>query len=265
MRQIERKKTFFDHLRDVWAKCGYIFGGRRRIGRTTMTFELPLFPLNVVLFPGMPLPLHIFEPRYRRMMGRCLETDRTFGVALLVDGEEGQAGTLPADVGCMAEIMEVAPFADGRMNLQTIGTRRFRILEVRDEDECLVGICEWLEDEATSDNTVDAADRARHQLGRYFNALSQSVTLPAQLDELDVPEEPEALSLFIAAIMLLPNDQKQKLLELTSTDVRLEVEEFLLERAEIVQRAYAQRVARGESEPPADASSGLLSGFISLN
>ncbi len=61
-----------------------------------MSFELPILPLNVVLFPGMPLPLHIFEPRYRLMINRCIDANKVFGVAMLIEGQEGQSGTLPA-------------------------------------------------------------------------------------------------------------------------------------------------------------------------
>src|SRR4028119_1240665 len=108
-----------------------------------MSFELPIFPLSVVLFPGMPLPLHIFEPRYRLMMSRVLDGDRTFGVALIVDGLEGFPSTLPAPIGCTAEIVEDTVLPDGRMNLQSEGRRRFRLLSVRGEDGYLIGTAEW--------------------------------------------------------------------------------------------------------------------------
>jgi Lon protease-like protein len=76
-----------------------------------MSFELPLFPLDVVLFPGMPLPLHIFEPRYRLMIGRCLRNESEFGVALLIEGNAGESGTVPTQIGCSARILDVSPFA----------------------------------------------------------------------------------------------------------------------------------------------------------
>jgi len=229
-----------------------------------MPFELPIFPLNVVLFPGMPLPLHIFEPRYRLMMSRCLESDRVFGVAQIVEGEEGQLATIPSGVGCSAEIIEVSPFADGRMNLQTLGMRRFEILEVREEDEYLIGTCEWLEDEPAENGIVRVAYQTRQTLSRYFDSLAKNTELPAKLGELDVPQEPYALSMFVAAIMSLPNTQKQTLLEMTSTKMRLELEEFLLERADIVQRAYTKRTEMGYITPT-DDSMGQYSEFVSLN
>ena len=230
-----------------------------------MPFELPLFPLGVVLFPGMPLPLHIFEPRYRLMLGRCLESDRTFGVAQIVEGEEGETETLPALVGTAAEILEVVPFADGRMNLQTLGTRRFQVLSLREEDEYLVGTCEWLEDETPEDGLVRLAFETRRVLSRYFDALALNTQLPVEIGELDIPHDPFALSMFIGAILTLPNSQKQDLLEMTDTRVRLELETFLLERAAIVQLAYAKRIAQGEKTIAADPDLGPMSDFVSLN
>lgn len=233
---------------------------------TLMSFELPIFPLGVTLFPGMPLPLHIFEPRYRQMIGKCLEGDREFGVAGLAEGIEGMAGTRPVRVGTVAKILEVAPFADGRMNLQTIGTRRFEILSTREENETLVGVCRWLEEESEDPYETNLISvRARRVLSRYFDSLSVNTDLPLHLGELSVPDEPYALSMFIAAIISLPSDQKQQLLELTSTQHRLEIEEFLLERADLVQRAFSKHAARGFLQPPVDAAGEDLSPFVSLN
>lgn len=230
-----------------------------------MSFELPIFPLDVVLFPGMPLPLHIFEPRYRLMIQRCLDSDRTFGVAHIVEGQEGAPNTFPAHVGTTAEIIEVAPFADGRMNLQTLGQRRFEIVALREEDEYLIGTCEWLDDEPQEDDLKDFAAGSRRVLSSYFDALARNTELPVNLGEIDIPHEPFALSMFIAAILQLPNAQKQELLEMTSTRVRLELEEFLLERAELVQRAFTKHSAKGTAQPPQDNSLGQFSGFVSLN
>ena len=229
-----------------------------------MTFELPIFPLGVVLFPGMPLPLHIFEPRYRLMMARCLEDDRTFGVAQISEGTEGQSGTVPCRVGCSAQILEVAPFADGRMNLQTLGMQRFEILELREHDEYLIGTCQWLEDEPMGDGIVRHAMSLRRALSRYFDALAKNTELPAQLGEIDVPQDPFALSMFVAAILSLPNTQKQTLLEMTSTQARIEVEEFLLERGEIVQRAFTQRNLQGRVLPTDEKMEGYAD-FVFLN
>jgi len=231
-----------------------------------MSFELPLFPLNVVLFPGMQLPLHIFEPRYRLMMRRCLEADRTFGVAMLVDGREGQSGTVPADIGCTAEILEVAPFADGRMNLQSIGRRRFHVLSRREEDGYLIGTCEWLDDEATGPGTTEQVNKMVPLLLRYLRDFTRNVNMPNfDPESLDIPGDPYALSMWLAALMPLPLDQKQTLMTMRSTADRLEMEYDLLVRAEIVQRAYHQRTEAGTAQTGGDDMSGPLSQYVSLN
>lgn len=104
--------------------------------------ELPLFPLpEVVLFPTRPLPLHIFEFRYRIMMNTILESDRRFGV-LMVDPVRGTI----ANVGCCAEIIHYQRTPDDRMKMLTLGQQRFRLLKYVREKPYRVGLVEWIED-----------------------------------------------------------------------------------------------------------------------
>ncbi len=234
-----------------------------------MPFEMPLFPLSVVLFPKMQLPLHIFEPRYRLMIGRALAADSTFGVALLVEGREGQPDTVPAEVGCSAGIIDSTRFPDGRINLMTIGTRRFRVLETRRQDGYLVGNCQWLDDEpweaqpAGAEPLAALARRVRTLLGTYLASLARNANLsPRDLDALDVPREPLELSMWVAAVITLPNAQKQKLLEMTSTHARLQAEQEFLLRGEIVQRAFARRGHQPQDEGDED---GPFTRFVSIN
>ena len=227
-----------------------------------MPFEIPLFPLSVVLFPGMQLPLHIFEPRYRLMIGRALDGDHLFGVALLAEGSEGQPETVPVAIGCSAEITDSTRFPDGRLNLMTVGRRRFRILGTREQDGYLVGTCEWLDDEQAGTEDIELARRVRALLGTYLASLARNANLsPRDLDDLDVPSEPQELSMWVAGIITLPNEQKQSLLEATSTRARLQAEQDFLRRGEIVLKAFARRAP----EPPADDEDGPFSQFISLN
>jgi hypothetical protein len=128
-----------------------------------------------------------------------------------------------------------------------------------------LGACEWLEDEPAEDGIWRIADKTRRVLSRYFDSLAQNIELRGDLGQLDVPQEPFSLSMFIAAIMMLPTEQKQTLLEMTSTRHRLELEEFLLERADLVLRAFAKHRERGFLHPPSDASQGLFANFISPN
>jgi Lon protease-like protein len=206
-----------------------------------MSFELPIFPLSVVLFPGMPLPLHIFEPRYRLMMSRVLDGDRTFGVALIVEGLEGFPGTLPAPVGCTAEIVEDTVLPDGRINLQSEGRRRFRLLSVREEDDYLIGTVEWMEDEpqAASGEAHDVAQDVCRALRRYLAIVAPGSQ--GAIEELEMPNDPEELSHWVAMLLAVPNEQKQTLLETTSTLERLQQELALLQRAQIVQQAFTRR------------------------
>jgi Lon protease-like protein len=214
-----------------------------------MSFELPIFPLSVVLFPGMPLPLHIFEPRYRLMMSRVLDGDRTFGVALIVEGMEGFPGTMPAPVGCTAEIVEDTVLPDGRMNLQSEGRRRFRLISVREEDDYLIGTAEWMDDEphTTGTEAEEVAQDVCRALRRYLAIVAPGSQ--GAIEELEMPGDPEELSHWVAMLLAVPNAQKQTLLETTSTLERLQQELRLLQRAQIVQQAYARRTKLTAAEP----------------
>lgn len=233
-----------------------------------MSFELPLFPLNVVLFPGMPLPLHIFEPRYRLLTRRCLEggcfsLERAFGVTLLAGGEEGQPNTEPSEIGCVAKISQVAPLPDGRFNLQTMGERRFRVLSRRMEDEYWLGEVEWFDDRPETRSLDEDANRVRGALQGYLRAIASGagVSTP-DMAQLKVPHSSEAFSMWIAALLPITPAEKQLLLEMTSTSKRLDEEFRLLQRAEVVQRAYTRREASTHRAgvKPTDSDH-----FVSLN
>jgi ATP-dependent Lon protease len=102
--------------------------------------RIPLFPLNVVLLPGADLPLHIFEPRYRKMVRDCLDNKTEFGMLLALT--DGVAGT-----GCTAEILEVVKtHDDGRMDILTVGREPFRVVELFTEDPLLEGTVDYLDD-----------------------------------------------------------------------------------------------------------------------
>ena len=108
-------------------------------------FDLPLFPLHNVLFPGMALPLHVFESRYKQMIKFCLEGDKRFGVVLIRHGSEA-LGPLPEPhlIGCTAQIIEVQPLEEGHMYLTTTGVQRFRINTINHGLPYLVGKVEIL-------------------------------------------------------------------------------------------------------------------------
>ena len=226
-----------------------------------MRTELPLFPLDVVLFPGMPLPLHIFEPRYRALIARCLESDQTFGVALMVSDENGE--TAPAQIGCATEIIESRRLPDGRINVQTVGRRRFEILSLREEDDYLVGEVEWLEDEETEEEAAVLSSQALRSLRRYLGAIGAGIDTSVQ-QEWNVPTEPLGVSMWIAALLAAPNSIKQELLETVSTRERLELELAILRRAEIVQQAFIKRQSWPKPDFFDDATKNFEP-FMSLN
>lgn len=231
-----------------------------------MSFDLPLFPLGVVLFPGAPLQLHVFEPRYRLMMKRVLEADRTFGIALMIEGREGEPGTIPAACGCAAEVTEVAPFPDGRLNAETVGRRRFRILSTREEDDYLVGTCEWLDDEPCDLELARPIMRRVHAaLYRYVALVAEGAGAPPPPFDLHAPREPEAFSMWVAALLNAPDDQKQELLESVSTVERLARELILLQRAQVVQQAWLKRQMWLQANPPEDAPPDEIAPFLSPN
>jgi Lon protease-like protein len=154
--------------------------------------ELPLFPLHTVLCPGVALPLHIFEPRYRALVKHCLDDGSPFGIVLIRDGREvGGGPTSIATVGTVAEIREAGKFSDGRYELLVVGVRRFRIESVIvGREPYLIGQVEEVE-ELVGDMALarDLTDRVTQRFVRYL-ALLQPVD-GEDADEIDVQVELE--------------------------------------------------------------------------
>src|SRR5207248_5482663 len=129
---------------------------------------LPLFPLNTVLFPGMPLPLHIFEERYKLMIGRCIEDERPFGVVLIQSGPEVGGPAVPHKVGTTAHIAAVKRADDGRMNLIAIGQERFQIREGVRQEPYLIARVEALADKEPEAEAAPLAAEVRAILATYL-------------------------------------------------------------------------------------------------
>ena len=151
-----------------------------------------MFPMHTVLCPGVALPLHIFEPRYRALVARCLEEGGPFGIVLIRDGREvGGGPTSIATVGTVAEIREAGKFSDGRYELLVVGVRRFRIESVTvGREPYLIGQVEELVD-VVGDPVVarELTDRVTQRFVRYL-ALLQPVD-GEDADEIDVQVELE--------------------------------------------------------------------------
>ena len=185
--------------------------------------ELPLFPLpEVVLFPTRPLPLHIFEFRYRIMMNTILESDRRFGV-LMIDPTKGKI----ANVGCCEEILHYQRLPDERIKLLALGQQRFRVLEYVREKPYRVGLVEWIEDQPPAKDLRPLASDVE-QLLRDVVRLSAKLT--EQEIELpnDLPDLPTELSYWIASNLYGVAPEQQALLEIQDTVARLEREAEIL-------------------------------------
>ncbi|OKH19242.1 LON peptidase substrate-binding domain-containing protein [[Limnothrix rosea] IAM M-220] len=185
--------------------------------------ELPLFPLpEVVLFPSRPLPLHVFEFRYRIMMNTILEHDRRFGV-LMVDPVDGSI----ANVGCCAEIVHCEKLPDGRMKMLTIGQQRFRVLDYVREKPYRVGLVEWIEDDPMSGNLSTLAVDAKQILMDVVSLSAKLADQPLELPD-ELPDLPRELSYWIAGSLYGVAEEQQALLELQNTQERLRREVDIL-------------------------------------
>jgi uncharacterized protein len=178
---------------------------------------LPLFPLNVVLFPGMVLPLHIFEERYKLMMGTCMVGDQLFGVSLIREGEEVGAPAVPFDMGTIARITRLQRLPDGRMNLLATGEQRFRLLDAPRATPYLVAQVETLP-LVSADLPEDLAASARDELAQYCALLGRDVP------DLDAPGDfpAEALSYQVASMLKIDAAGRQELLEIDDPIARLQ-------------------------------------------
>lgn len=189
-------------------------------------FWVPLFPLNLVLFPGMALPLHIFEPRYREMVGACLEDNAPFGVAL-VRPESLFGLEVLYPIGTLARITDYERLPDGRYNLLTRGTHRFRVLQESRDRAYLRGLIVALRDMDESPDVLEALAReAREAFVAYLGVVLTLVG--SETREIAIPQDPSDLSHTIAMCLTSEEAEKQKLLEMTSASERLQAEIALL-------------------------------------
>ena len=195
--------------------------------------ELSLFPLNnVVLFPGMPLPLHIFEERYKAMIGDCVQREEPFGVLLIKEGNEVGEPASPHSIGTTARISQVQRLEEGRLNILTRGERKFELLETVQTVPHLVGLVRYIDDEegVVSTSTVAGVRKQYIQLQRYLTAMAGGWDR-----EVPVPDEPlelaRASSVALAVSLPLPPDVRQSLLETHTAGEQLEKLQTLMRQA----------------------------------
>ena len=201
--------------------------------------SLPLFPLNVVLFPGMALPLHIFEERYKDMIGDCIDREQPFGVVLIKEGREAGEPAQPFLIGTTARVVSVERLAEGRLNILTNGERRFETTEISQRVPHLVGQVKYLEEQ-----TGEVSSPVIAELSEQYATFLQNLSALAGgwTDRVEVPEDPVRLSYSVATNLDLPRDRRQDLLELPTASQRLERLLPLIKRGnEVLQEEVVKR------------------------
>jgi Lon protease-like protein len=178
--------------------------------------EMPLFPLNTVLFPGMPMELHIFEDRYKLMIGMCVEKRMPFGIVLLEQGRAELDPTSPEPkpfmIGCTAQITQVKPLPEGRMNITIVGRERFQILSLHHDKPYLVGMVEMTPLEiGDSRQLLKSSRNLRQWIERYLRVLEKAGQI--QFDPRQLPPDTASLA-YLGAVLLqgVSLFQKQELL-----------------------------------------------------
>lgn len=186
-----------------------------------MAESLPLFPLGTVFFPGMVLPLHIFEPRYQLLMEHRLKADPAFGIVLTKHGRE--VGDQPETyaVGTAASLLRVLRYEDGRYDIAVRGGRRFRIQSSDWSQHYLTASIEWI---AAGEEIASGSGRLLVQVKRAFNdyidALERSASV--SLDRVELGDDPEVVAYAIGLAMPFDVVQRQRLLEAVSIEARLD-------------------------------------------
>lgn len=180
--------------------------------------RLPLFPLKAVLFPGATEALHIFEPRYREMIGRCLEHDEPFGVSLILEGEEAGAPAVPHRIGTEAGIIASQRYPDGRYDIVVEGRRRFEILNLDRTRPYLRAEVRILEEPEGAED-ADLAEA----VAKLFEGVLESLELSGQavIDETWKNLDARSLSYKVASVLPVGTAAKQELLEIPDTAARL--------------------------------------------
>lgn len=189
---------------------------------------IPLFPLSSLLVPGLVLPLHVFEPRYRSLLedlSALPEDERGFGVVAIREGHEVGSDGVRAlyDVGTFASLREVTTLEDGRSDIMTVGAGRFRLLSLVPGKPYLQAEVEWLAEES-GDGADDLARSAREAFDDYRGLLSDD----AEPDEL--PDDPRVVSYLITAALVAELGERQALLEAGSDAERLRAGTRILRR-----------------------------------
>ena len=194
---------------------------------------IPLFPLDLVLLPGVPLPLHIFEPRYKEMIKECLEAKKHFGLIRMHD-------ETMSTIGCTAEIIQVLKaYPDGRSDILTEGKRRFEVLQTNQERSFLQAEVFFLDDDSTAAAKADI----QKAMGLHDEIMQLAGAQPESRGEIDTNQ----LAYRLAGSLPFDPDFQQALLEMNSEAERMQAIISFFERIlPVLQRsARAKRKAGG--------------------
>lgn len=208
---------------------------------------MPVFPLNTVVFPRMPLPLHIFEERYRQMVKDLQENDGRFCVALIQEGVEVGGEATPHNVGCVVELAHAKQLPDGRYYLVALGVERVRITSLdRESKPYLLGTVEpWPEEQAPiAAPMLDRASRLFIEYAQHRMALSGET-----LDDFTLPDEADVLSYVLATAIEVGAEERQRLLETPDTATRIRAEVDLLQTEVPILRAIASSHSSASQGP----------------
>ena len=189
--------------------------------------QLPLFPLNTVLFPGAALPLQIFEERYKRLLRDCLDDDSRFGIVLIKSGDEVGSPAIPHPIGTVAHITQVNEIRGDRYFVAVTGGRRFKINAITRHRPYLIGDVSVLPD-SDSDDAQPQSEAIRQQLDEYISLITG--LQGGWSSRARASSDPAALSYYIAETLLIDLSEKQALLEQPTTAMRLESESEMLRR-----------------------------------
>lgn len=212
------------------------------------TIELPLFPLGLVLFPNQALPLHVFEERYKLMIGECLRGDRIFGVVLIKEGREVGAPAVPFEIGTTARILGMQPVGEGRLQVQTLGQRPFRILSILQTTPYLRATVEILAHEQGDGESLKGL--AANVRGHFVAHLGILASLTdREPPKFDLEMSPADLSYIVGGAIAVELPEKQQLLEIAAAKDRLHAELNMLARENRTLQAFIYLRDQAKKEP----------------
>jgi uncharacterized protein len=201
------------------ARSGGSDASRESVSRRVA--EIPLFPLDLVLFPNMILPLHIFEERYKTMINQCVHDSEPFGIVLATGINEVTGNVETSPVGCTARISRVERLPDGCMNIEVVGEERFHILDAHEQQPYRTGLTEPYEDDPADEAIVEPLCREVMELLHDFLVRSLAI-MGKRVEKFELPYHPEQISFTAACVLPLPNEEKQAILADRNLISRLE-------------------------------------------